>query len=102
MKDGLGGDLCGGHRAVEAMIEMQYLVTVDWDDEAKVYVATSDDVPGLVAEAPTLDAVRDKVLALIPELLHDNAHLVREPVSHGDLVRLCVESSFSIERARAV
>lgn len=84
------------------MIDMQYLVTVDWDDEAGVYVATSDDVPGLVAEAPTLDAVRDKVLALIPELLHDNAHLLREPAGHGDLVRLCVESSFSIERARAV
>ena len=31
------------------------LVTVMWDDEAEVYVATSDDVPGLVAEARTWD-----------------------------------------------
>ena len=83
------------------MIDMQYIVNVEWDDEAKVYVATSEDVPGLVAEAPTIDAVREKVMALIPELLEDNAHLLAEPVVNGDLVRLCVESSFSIERARA-
>ena len=80
---------------------MQYIVNVEWDDEAKVYVATSEDVPGLVAEAPTIDAVREKVMALIPELLEDHAHLLAEPVVNGDLVRLCVESSFSIERARA-
>lgn len=83
------------------MSAIQYTVIVEWDDEASVYVATSDDVPGLVAEAPTLDEVREKVMALIPELLEDNAHLLREPVVHGELVRLCVESSFSLERARA-
>jgi hypothetical protein len=83
------------------MIDMPYIVNVDWDDEAKVYVATSEDVPGLVAEAPTLDGIREKVMALIPELLEDNAHLLAEPPVRGDLVRLCVESSFSLEPARA-
>ena len=82
-------------------MEKQFNVFVEWDDEARVYVATSDDVPGLVAEGPTLDAVRDKVLALVPELLAENAHLVAKNNRFGDLVRLCVESSFSLERARA-
>lgn len=29
----------------------------EWDDEASVWVATSDDIPVLVAEADTADAV---------------------------------------------
>ncbi len=48
------------------------LVRAYWDDMAGVWVATSDDVPGLVTEADTFEAVRDKVLSLIPELMADN------------------------------
>jgi predicted RNase H-like HicB family nuclease len=43
-----------------------------WDDTASVWVATSDDVPGLVTEADTFEALRDKVLSLVPELMADN------------------------------
>ena len=42
-----------------------------WDDEAKVWVATSDDVP-LATEAPTLDALSQKLQAMVPELLELN------------------------------
>jgi predicted RNase H-like HicB family nuclease len=38
------------------MEQRAYVVTAIWDDEAKVWVAESDDVPGLVTEAPTLEA----------------------------------------------
>lgn len=79
----------------------QFLVTAQWDDEAKVYVATSEDIPGLVTEAPTLDALQERVLALVPELLEENSHLLPQDDDLGDLVRLCVESSFTVERARA-
>ena len=48
------------------------LVRALWDEEAKVWVASSEDVPGLITEADTLEALRDKVLALIPELMADN------------------------------
>lgn len=74
---------------------MKFLVTVEWDEEAQVYVATSDDVPGLVAEAPSLDAIKDKVLALVPELLKENAQHIRrsQDDSGDDLVRICVDSS---------
>lgn len=40
-----------------------------WDDDAKVWVATSDDVPGLVTEAPSFDALVQKLKVMIPELL---------------------------------
>ena len=43
-----------------------------WDDEAKVWVATSKDVPGLVTEAPTAEELAQKLVCLIPELLIEN------------------------------
>lgn len=42
------------------------VVTAAWDDEAEVWVATSDDVPGLVTEATTLDALYARVIAVVP------------------------------------
>jgi hypothetical protein len=35
-------------------------------------VAESEDVPGLVTEAETLDSLTDKLRNIIPELLHLN------------------------------
>lgn len=49
-----------------------YLVTAQWDAEAEVWVATSEDIVGLVTEAPTLDALYARVLDVAPELLADN------------------------------
>ena len=43
-----------------------------WDDEAKVWVAESDDVPGLVAEASQREELVQKLSVLIPELLELN------------------------------
>lgn len=40
-----------------------------WDNEAKVWVALSDDIPGLVAEASSLDDLFRNLQELIPELL---------------------------------
>jgi len=45
-----------------------------WDDEARVWVATSEDVPGLVTEASSLDKLIPKLKAMIPELLDANGH----------------------------
>jgi predicted RNase H-like HicB family nuclease len=56
---------------VDAMPKI-YFVRAEWDDEASVWVATSDDVPGLATEADTLEALSDKLEALVPELLDAN------------------------------
>jgi predicted RNase H-like HicB family nuclease len=50
-------------------------VSAVWDDEADVWVACSDDVPGLITEADTFTELRTKLLDLIPELLAENGHL---------------------------
>ena len=49
-----------------------YFIRVEWDDEAEVWVATSDDVPGLVAESETIEALVLKLKILVPELLEAN------------------------------
>ena len=49
-----------------------YHVHADWDAEAGVWVATSEDVPGLATEAPTVEALTEKLRTIIPELLEAN------------------------------
>jgi predicted RNase H-like HicB family nuclease len=43
-----------------------------WDPDAKVWTAESEDVPGLVTEADTIEALTEKLRVLIPELLKAN------------------------------
>jgi Domain of unknown function (DUF1902) len=47
-------------------------VRAEWDDEAKVWVASSADIDGLAAEAATLEELRLKVLAMVEELAELN------------------------------
>jgi hypothetical protein len=54
------------------MTEHGITVRAMWDPEARVFVATSDDVPGLVAEAADMGARHEKLAVLIPELLELN------------------------------
>lgn len=51
-----------------------------WDDEARVWVATSDDVPGLATEADTIEALVVKLKMMIPELLEANGQPVAERI----------------------
>ena len=50
-------------------------VRAEWDEEAAVRVASSDDVPDLVTEAETLEALNMKLRSLVPELLDANGCL---------------------------
>ena len=52
-----------------------YRVTVEWDAEAAVWVAYSDDVPGLATGAETIEALVEKLKVVIPELLEENGLL---------------------------
>lgn len=54
-----------------------FLVRALWDDEASVWVATSEDVPGLVAEAATMEELIGKLKVMIPELLELNGVMPR-------------------------
>jgi hypothetical protein len=62
-----------------------------WDNEARVWTATSDDVPGLVIEADTWSGMIEEVRLTLPELLaargerHDDLSLTFKAEEHLDL-----------------
>jgi predicted RNase H-like HicB family nuclease len=53
----------------------EFKVTAFWDPEASVWVAESDEVPGLVTEADTVEQLIAKLRVMVPELLEANGVL---------------------------
>lgn len=51
---------------------MEYKVNFTWDNEAGVWIAQSDDIPGLVLEGGSLDALIERVRFAAPELIDLN------------------------------
>ena len=51
---------------------MEYTAKLQWDPEASVWVATSDDIVGLVLESGSVDALIERVRHTVPELLELN------------------------------
>ena len=64
----------------------RYLVNAEWDADASVWVATSDDVPGLVTESETLEALQSKVQIMVPELLEVNGCLPANKIIQIELL----------------
>jgi hypothetical protein len=56
---------------VPDVLVMTHSITIDarWDPEASVWIATSNDVPGLVVEADTWPAMIEEVRLVLPDLL---------------------------------
>jgi hypothetical protein len=54
---------------------MQRKITIQarWDHEARVWLANSRDVPGLVIEAETLPAAVKEVRLILPDLMELSA-----------------------------
>lgn len=52
---------------------MEYIITFTWDEDASVWIATSDDIPGLVLESGSFDALLERTRFAIPELLTLNS-----------------------------
>ncbi len=50
----------------------QYSVKLFWDEEASVWIATSDDIPGLVLESGSADALMERVRFAAPEIMELN------------------------------
>ena len=48
---------------------MKVIIHAVWDTEAQVWVAQSENVPGLATEADTIEALTAKLRNIIPELL---------------------------------
>lgn len=51
---------------------MEYVINLQWDEEAGVWIATSSDIDGLVLESGSIDALIERVRFAIPELVQLN------------------------------
>lgn len=60
---------------------MEYTVKLFWDSDASVWVATSDDIRGLVLESGSLDVLIERVRMTVPELLRLN----NQPMEHAKI-----------------
>lgn len=58
-----------------AEADRKFLIRADWDSEANVWVATSDEVLGLATEAETLPELIQKLERMLPELMVENGQL---------------------------
>ncbi len=64
------------------------VVQAFWDAEARVYVASSEDIPGLATEAETLDRLVEKLKVMIPEVLDANGY------ADGDEIPFVLSGAF--------
>lgn len=56
---------------------MEYIINFTWDSEADVWIATSEDIPGLVLESGSFDALLERTRFAVPELIELNT-----PIQH--------------------
>ena len=64
-----------------------YFIRAEWDEDAQVWVATSDDVPGLATEAETVESLIEKLKVMIPELLEANGSPISDEMPFEILTR---------------
>ncbi len=70
---------------------LEFKILATWDAEASVWVATSEDVPGLATEADTQEELLAKLRIIVPELLHENNILGNDGNDHVP-IELLVQS----------
>ncbi|PKR89745.1 hypothetical protein CXZ10_07545 [Pleomorphomonas diazotrophica] len=58
-------------------------------------------MPGLVTEAPNLDILRERILAVVPELLEDNAHLLSGDQLSSGVLNMCALSELKLDGRHA-
>ena len=63
----------------------EYEVLLSWDEEAYVWTATSENLPGLVMESGSADALMERVKYAAPELLELNG------LPSGGILRFSME-----------
>ena len=56
----------------EEKLGMTYKIRFVWDSDAAVWIATSEDVSGLILESGSFDALVERVRYVVPELIELN------------------------------
>ena len=61
------------------MIEIN--VILSWDEESAVWIAESQDLPGLILESGSFDALVERVKYAIPDLLELDGPITKLPIT---------------------
>jgi hypothetical protein len=64
-----------------------FFIRAEWDNDASIWSATSDDVLGLATEADSIEILLNKLSSMVPELvllnqLTDQPEIVYEVLAH--------------------
>lgn len=71
------------------MIKENYIIRAFWDNEAKVWVATSMNFTGLATEAETIDGLLKKIPPMLQDLLEAGETMSSDSIP----MQLLVESN---------
>jgi len=69
---------------------LEYTIIFFWDDEASVWIAECEELPGLILESDSFDTLVEKVKKAVPELLELNGSNNRQIKLHLKAERLAV------------
>lgn len=75
------------------MHQITFTVKCEWDPDAKVWFVESSNVPGLVGEAPTIEAMQQLLRVRVPELVALNMPNLRTKDCEVPLELLWTEHS---------
>lgn len=81
------------------MQSQEFVVRATWDDDAKVWVVESDDIPGLVTEAATEAQLIEKLKIMVPELLTLNGRSFNRSLPINLILRSQQERRISVQAA---
>ena len=68
----------------------EYNIILTWDDEASVWIAESNDIPGLILEDNSFDTLVERVKIAVPDLLWHNEQSHSQAKLHFKAERLAV------------
>jgi hypothetical protein len=60
---------------------MEYIIDLTWDNETNVWIATSENIKGLILESGSIDALIERVRFAVPELLSLNQNLIEKTIA---------------------
>ena len=68
------------------------LVYAEWDHEENVWIASSNDIPGFIVEAESIETLSAKLQSIVPELLFLNERKTDEEIIIEVLARKYVKT----------
>lgn len=74
------------------------VIRATWDEEARVWFATSDDIQGLAVEAENAEKLQQKVIAAVEDLIMLNGN-ISLPYHQVPIEILSSQSAMAFKRA---